>query len=117
MKTRRAAATISALSATGAAALVLGAWCGSALASADVQAPCPELVSHTESSLHEVLGDDEIESAGIRTIDSAARQKDEGEKEDVTISKSETPDIATRLPGVSASDSPRFRRLMYRTDI
>ena len=101
VKTRRAAATISALSATGTAALVLGAWCGSAFASADVQAP----------------RDDEIASAAIRTIDAPAKQKDKGEKEDVTISKSETPDITTRLPGVSVSDSPRFRRQMYRTDI
>ena len=117
MKTRRAAATISALSATGAVALVLGAWCGPAFASADVQAPHPELVSHTEASLNDILGDDEIASAAIRTIDAPAKQKDKGEKEDVTISKSETPEIATRLPGVSASDSPRFRRQMYRTDI
>jgi len=100
VKTRRAAATISALSATGAAALVLGAWCGSAFASADVQAPS-----------------DEIASATIRTIDAPAKQKDKGEQEDVTISKSETPEITTRLPGVSVSDSPRFRRQMYRTDI
>jgi len=102
VNSRRAPATISALGATtGAVALVLGAWCGSAFASADVQAP----------------RDDEIASAAIRTIDAPAKQKDEGGKEDVTISESETPEIATRLPGVSASDSPRFRRQMYRTDI
>ena len=118
MNSRRAPATISALGATtGAVALVLGAWCGSAFASADVQAPRSELVSHTETSLHEILGDAEIASPAIRTIDAPAKQKDEGGKEDVTISESETPEIATRLPGVSASDSPRFRRQMYRTDI
>jgi len=117
VKRRRAAAKISALSATSAVALALGTWCGSALASADVEAPGAELVSHTETSLHKILGDDEIASAAIRTIDAAAKPADEDEKEDVTISKSETPEIATRLPGVSASDSPRFRRQMYRTDI
>lgn len=116
MTTRRTPATISALSA-GAVALMFGAWCGPAFASADVEAPCAELASHTESSLHAILSDDAIASPGIRTIDSSAKQKNEGQREDVTISKSETPDIATRLPGVSASDSPRFRRLMYRTDI
>ena len=100
VKTRKAPATISALSATGAVALVLGAWCGAAFASADVQAPS-----------------DETASAAIRTIDASAKQKNEGDKENVTVSKSETPAIATRLPGVPVSASPRFRRQMYRTDI
>jgi len=117
VKTRKAPVTIPALSAIGAVAVVLGAWCGPAFASADVQAPGPELVSNTENSLHEILGDDEISSATIRTVDSPAKKKDESEKEDVTISESETPEIETRLPGVSVSDSSRFRRQMYRTDI
>ena len=29
----------------------------------------------------------------------------------------ETPPTATRLPGVSETDQPRYRRQMYRTDI
>ncbi len=109
MNTRRTPATIF--------ALALGAWCGLAFASADVQAPCPELVSHTETSLHEILGEDEITSPTIRTLDSTAEKKDDGEKEDLTILNSDVPEIATRLPGVSSSVSPRFRRHMYRTDI
>jgi hypothetical protein len=114
VKLRKTPATISASSA---AALLLGAWCGSALASADVQAPGPELAAHTETSLHEILSDDEIASPTIRTLESTAEQDEAGENEDLTTLKSDAPEMTTRLPGVSSSDSPRFRRHMYRTDI
>jgi hypothetical protein len=111
---RKAPATISALSA---AALALGAWSGPASGSADVTAPCPELASHTDASLHEILSDDDISSSSIRTLKSTADKNDDGEQEDLTNLKSDLPRITTRLPGVSSSDSPRFRRHMYRTDI
>jgi len=114
---RRAPATISALSVTGAVALAFGAWCGPTFASADAQAPNPELAAHTETALHEILSDDKINSPTIRTLESTAEQDDDGEKEDVTVLQSDVPKITTRLPGVSVSDSPRFRRHMYRTDI
>ena len=118
MTIRRTPATISALSATGVSAvLVLGAWCGSAFASADVQANHPELTAHTESSLHEILDGDDVSSATIRTIDSSAKQNDESKTDDVAVLNAEIPDIATALPGVSASELPRLRRQMYRTDI
>ena len=119
MKTRRAPARISALSVTGVSAvLLLGAWYGPAFASTDVQAPSPELTAHTESSLHEILDGDDISSSTIRTIDSSAEQDDDESKtDDVAVLNLEMPDIATRLPGVSASELPRLRRHMYRTDI
>lgn len=117
MSIRRTPATISVLSATGAAVLAFGAWCGPAFASADVQAPSPEPTAHTETSLHEILRDDEKTSPAIRALESATRQADEDETEDLTILKSDAPRMTTRLPGVSTSNSPRFRRHMYRTDI
>ena len=117
MSIRKTPATISTLSATGTVVLALGAWCAPAFGSTDVPAPCPELASHSETSLQEILGDDEISSPGIRTLDAATEQDTDSEKEDITILKSEIPKITTRLPGVSTSDSPRFRRQMYRTDI
>lgn len=117
MSIRSTPATISALSATGAAVLALGAWCGPAFASADVQAPSSEPTAHTETPLHEILSDDEITSPTIRVLEPTAEQGDEDETEDLTILKSDAPEMTTRLPGVSSSDSPRFRRHMYRTDI
>ena len=118
MGLRKTPATVSALSATGAALLALGAWCGPVHASADVQAPGPELAaSNTETSLREVLGDDDIASSTIRTLESTVEQDDDSEEEELTILKSDVPAITTRLPGVSISASPRFRQQMYRTDI
>jgi hypothetical protein len=109
VNTRRAPVTISALSATGAVAIAFAAWCGPVFASADVKAPSPELAAHTDTPLHEILSDDESESG--------TRQDDAGENEDLTVLTSDTPEMTTSLPGVSSSDSPRFRRQMYRTDI
>ena len=37
--------------------------------------------------------------------------------EDVVNTSSESPEIITRLPGISASELPRYRRQMFRTDI
>ncbi len=117
MKIRRTQATITALSATGAAALVLGTWCGPAFASADVQTPSPELTSHTDASLQETIDEDDLRLPTIHTIDSSTKLENESKTNDVTILNTELPAIVTRLPGVSPSDLPRFRRHMYRTDI
>jgi len=103
---------------TGMAALVLlGAWCGPTLASTDIPAPCPELVSHTETSLREVLDEDLTTPATVRTVEAATEQDEVEKSADAVIRNTEIPDIATRLPGVSASELPRFRRQMFRTDI
>lgn len=118
MTERKSALTNSVLGTTGMAALLLlGAWCGPTLASTDTIAPCPELVSHTETSLREVLDEDIATSPGVRTVESSTEQADSDESDDAVIRNTEMPDIATRLPGVSASGLPRFRRHMFRTDI
>lgn len=114
MTTRKAAQKFAILSATGVSALLL---LGSALASTDIQAPCPELASHTESSLHDVLDEDEVTTPAIRTIDSSEKQEKVSKTTETSIPNTEVPDVATRLPGVSSSDLPRFRRHMFRTDI
>lgn len=114
MTTRNAATNKSVLSMTGIAALLLF---GTALASTDSVAPCPDLVSHTETTLLEDLDNEIATSEIIRTVETSAEQDDTGNADEVVISNTETRDIATRLPGVSASDMPRFRRHMFRTDI
>jgi len=114
--------------------LLLGAWCGSALASTEIQSPCPEPSEQSEASLHEILDGDKVTSPTIRTIDSsdavtpppladtASEQAiDEHDSEnahkDAASSSSEIPEITARLPGISSSELPRFRRHMFRTDI
>ena len=63
----------------------------------------PELSAATRELLQEVFGDEEQEDADV--IDEA------------DSTPSELPPTATRLPGVSEEELPRFRRQMYRTDI
>jgi hypothetical protein len=81
--------------------------------------------------LHAILDNNDVTSPSLRTVDSAnavspapvadAAAKpnhEEGSDADaVVIQRSAAPEISTRLPGVSSSDEPRFRRHMYRTDI
>ncbi len=140
MTTRKAVETHAVLSTTGMTALMLlGAWCGSALASTEAQMPCPELSkqelsAQSDAALQEILQADTAMSPFIRTIDSSDVVKppaladaaseptiDEldstSDAEDVVSTISERPEITTRLPGVSASELPRFRRHMFRTDI
>jgi len=114
--------------------LLLGAWCVPSLASTDIQAPCPELGTTTDASLHEVLSDEDVTMPTIRRTDTsdvvrlpavAATKVESDYKdhdvssdlEDTALRNSKTAAIVTRLPGVSASDQPRFRRNMFRTDI
>ena len=131
MTTRLAPQTYVAVTMT--ALLGVSAWCASALASNDVQAPSPELVAQTSATLHDIL-DQEASSSRLRTLDSSdivtlpalaeaavKAKKSERDEGDATVEtllrNTEIPDIATRLPGVSATDLPRLRRHMFRTDI
>ena len=115
------------------ALLLLGATCGSAIASTEIQAPCPESTSHSDV-LHSILEADRERAPMVRTVDgsesvSQAPRADtdtdqlDNEIDDVSpqvdssVSDTTGPEYSTRFPGVSASDMPRFRRHMFRTDI
>ena len=116
-----------------AALLGLSAWCASALASSDIQIPCPELVAHSDASLQVVLDEDvrrpslqRLEAATIVTLPPLAENAAEADplqteadasSDESTLRNTEIPDLATRLPGISATDALRFRRNMLRTDI
>ena len=93
--------------------LLLGAACGTALASTEIQAPCPDTVADTDV-LHVIVED---ETAPL--TDAAVTEKVEEKTESVEspVSDSKAPEFTTRLPGVSANDMPGFRRHMFRTDI
>lgn len=131
MTTRKAAQQVQMLSATGIASLLL---LGSALASTENQVPCPELANDAETSLHAILDSADVTSPTIRTIESSeavsptpvadttAKPTDEareatGNADQAVVGHKAIPEISARLPGVSASDQPRFRRHMFRTDI
>lgn len=118
MTTQTAPQKYLALRSSGISALMLlAACCGSALASSDIPAPPPELVAHTDTSLHGIL-DEEAAPPALKTLDSSkTRGESKEDAEEVTLGDMEIADIATRLPGVSATDLPRFRRQMFRTDI
>ena len=113
--------------------LLLGAACGSAVASTEIQSPCPETTSQ-ETALHAILENgDHSQAALVRTVEgndtvSRALRKDAGtdagdkpdqvsEAVESPVSDSNVPEFTTQLPGVSANDMPRFRRHMFRTDI
>ena len=113
--------------------LLLGAACGSAVASTEIQSPCPETTSQ-ETALHTILeSGDHPQTALVRTVEgndtvSRALRKDAGtdagdksdqvsEAVESPVSDSNVPEFTTQLPGVSANDMPRFRRHMFRTDI
>ncbi len=135
MIARKAPQTHAALSATGKTSLLLlGVWCGSALASTEIQAPCPELSKQTEAALHEILDRDAATPPTIRTVassdvetppplantasDPAMDEHDSDTDLEVASSTSSaSPEITTRLPGPTANERPSFRRHMFRTDI
>jgi hypothetical protein len=129
--TRQAAQKVPMLSATGALALLL---LGSALASTESPAPCLDLAKYAETSVHAILDNASVASSTVHTTDSSeavsptpvadttTRPADESPDAPVdadltVIGHKAIPEISTRLPGVSASDLPRFRRHMFRTDI
>lgn len=115
------------------AILSLGVWSVPAFASNETQVPCPQLTAHTDAALHDIL-DGDSSSNSLQTIDptniatlptlagtsaeSTDLEVNETEPSDeAAIRNTEIPDIATRLPGVSPAEMPRFRRYMLRTDI
>lgn len=105
----------------------------SAFAANETQVPCPQLAAHEDASLHEILEGDAapgalqtMDSTNIATLPALAESSSEStdlevvetdSSDEATIPNTEIPDIATRLPGVSSADMPRFRRYMLRTDI
>lgn len=113
-----------------AAAVVLGAWCVPVLASSGIEILCPDnestldstaasLVAHTESALQNVLDDDAVSVSALAetsadTIDEADQREPAEEPAEPSVS---SPTVTTRLPGVSESALPSFRRQMHRTDI
>lgn len=133
MRTMTAPQTSVTWSATSIPTLLLVALSGSALASTEIQAPCPESESHAEA-LHAILDSTDMPSPLVRTVDSIdsvtpaavantgtestiEENGDVSEADDPSLSDSSVPEFTTRLPGVSANDMPRFRRHMFRTDI
>lgn len=110
------------------ALLLVGAVCGSAVASTEV--PCPESAAHSDA-LHAMLESDEKNTGLIRTVEGtdsvsqaplAESSADDRTEESSDVAESPAnepaaPELTTRLPGVSANDMPRFRRHMFRTDI
>ena len=116
-------------------ALLLGcsAWCASALAASDIRIPCPDTLANSKTTLPLVLETDarvpqlqRLEAATIVTLPPISADGDDAEPlpveaeetvEDSGLRNNEIPDLATRLPGVSASDALRLRRNMLRTDI
>lgn len=124
------------LSAAGIAAVVMmGSWCGPALGSIGVDGACDAaerasgdtavaatlaLAAHTETALAEILDDDAgtppampeaVTKSKVEPVEESATA------EDAALPDSDTPMMITRLPGVSDSVLPSFRRQMYRTDI
>jgi len=114
------------------------AWCGPGLASTGFSISCdeddtvasetkmspvpvPSLAAHTDSALQEILDEETVKISALAesTSDTAIDDVDVAETAETTSIRgaSESPVINTRLPGVSESSLPSFRRQMYRTDI
>jgi len=93
--------------------LLLGTVSGTAVASTEIQAPCPETVSQTDV-LHVII---EKETQPLTETRSEEKASDAEDNAESPVSESSTPEFTTRLPGVSANDMPGFRRHMFRTDI
>lgn len=123
--------THAALRSTGIAALVLvGAWCTPTLASnglgstsaassdsvptAAAEVASPILIENIDTPLHKT-GDKNHAEAGLMPVYTKYEEL-ESDVED-SIAKTRLQVIAPRLPGVSNTNLPRFRREMFRTDI
>ncbi len=124
-----------------ATALLLGAWCSSALASNDITAECEALpavevpsarltIKRTDHGLTDSAADmkDPATEPGSKNMNSPAladvaankladTADTAAEAEEIAVPVSNPSETALRLPGVSEEDQPRFRRQMYRTDI
>lgn len=133
MRTMKAPQTSVTWSATSIPTLLLVALSGTALASTEIQPPCPESESQAEA-LQAILDSTDIQAPLVRTVDSIdsvtpapvantgtestiEENGDASEADDPSLSDSSVPEFTTHLPGVSANDMPRFRRHMFRTDI
>ena len=142
--TTRLAPTNNALTCgSGLAALLLVAWCSPTLAATGVDVECPESEAQNRLVATDVqIPQLELPALNISVaehgVDSSADIEDEisdpplasptvtnGKEaeevaediDDADDGISDTSPTATRLPGVSESELPRFRRQMYRTDI
>lgn len=116
MTTRKAPRTRAVLAAAGLPALLL---LGAAIAAPSISDPCPDSAEHRVADLHDMLADDKVVTP---VADTASKRAEKSEKEPVVEvedvpANQASPEYTTRLPGVSASDMPRFRRHMFRTDI
>lgn len=99
--TKHARVTVSATSAL----LVLGFWCGSAAGSSGVAIP------------HDKSVTTQVSQPAIAETKTESLVEDIEISDDADVRTSEFPNVSVRLPGVSASVLPRFRRQMFRTDI
>ena len=143
MTTRLVPSRKALLSGPGLVALLLSGWCLPGLAATGVDVKCPEsereknrVVAEAESPRlaiplltidvadHAVDSEADIEaeivdpplaSPAVNTSSDSDETANDVEDADGAIN--EAAPTATRLPGVSDTDQPRFRRQMYRTDI
>ncbi|MDH3531900.1 MAG: hypothetical protein OEO82_03165 [Gammaproteobacteria bacterium] len=143
MAGRLAASNRGLSSAAGIAGLLLALCAAPVLASSGIDVLCPEADEkrgltaaeiappplHATTSLtlrvsdHGVdtrtaAGDDLIESRLVAPAVESAEETQQSEVfDDPDPSRDDIPPTATHLPGVSATDQPRIRRQMFRTDI
>ena len=129
----------------GTAALLLGAWSVSALASngfdshcveATNELPAPEIptpslnIEVAEHGITRASADMDAPAAAshsdssvlpaladVATKTSSDAVEEQSGADESASTTSERPESALQLPGVSEADLPRFRRQMYRTDI
>jgi len=123
--------------------LLLALCTAPALASSGIDVRCPEADEKRELTAEEIAtppqhalpsltlrvsdhgvdartaaGDDMIETSLVAPSVQTAEEAQQSESFDnPDASRDDIPPTATRLPGVSATDQPRFRRQMFRTDI
>lgn len=143
MKSRLVPAKNALLSGSGITALLLAAWCSPTIAATGVDVECPEterqnrlvaadiempqlvlpslsidVADHgvdSSAAIEDEIVDPPLTSPAVSSGDEAADSPTEVKEADATLD--EVAPTATRLPGVSETDQPRFRRQMYRTDI
>ena len=109
METRETATRNSGLRATGIALMVvLGAWSVPVLASSSIMVECEKDTLPTLVATSGPTTTTDVEQA-----DEKSEATDESATEEATPRKT----VTTRLPGVSDSVLPNFRRQMLRTDI
>ena len=139
MQARHTASKKALFSGSGIAGLLLAAWTVPVFASSGHDARCPEADADAKIRAAELISpaltipaltievtehgvdssadiDEEIVDSP-RLTPSADSEEVVREVDPTTAPRNETLPTATRLPGVSDSNLPRFRRQMYRTDI